>query len=158
MVGHPSRRGLLGALGAAVLLGACGDDERPAAPRADESRGGDSSLADVALLNDALAAERRTVGVLPRAREHVRALERAIARAGGQARPGAGATATGGAERAAGELIAFYVDVLPKLAEPALRTEVGVLLSDAARAAAQERARRGAAAAPEAFGTGSAPA
>jgi hypothetical protein len=152
-----SRRGLLASLGGAVLLGGCGEGGGPPAPRADESRGGDSSLADVALLNDALAAERRTVGVLPRARAHVRALERAIARAGGEARPAAEATATGGAERAAEELIAFYVDVLAKLAEPGLRVEVAALLSDAARALAEARAERGADPAPAAFVAGEGP-
>ena len=158
MVGRlSSRRGLLGAFGAAVLLGGCGEESAPA-PRADEQRGGPSSLADVALLDDALAAERRTVGVLPRAREHVAVLEREIARAGGRARPAVGARVSVGAEAAAGELVAFYVDLLAKLAEPRLRVEVAALLSDAARALAQARAERGADPAPAAFVAGRRPA
>jgi hypothetical protein len=135
-----TRRGLLGALGAGALFGGCGDDPAPT-QRADESRGGESSLADVALLNDALAAERRTRGVLPRAEEHARILERAIARAGGEARPDAGGATASDAEAAAGELVAFYVDVLAKLAEARLREEVAGLLSDAAAALAAARLR-----------------
>ena len=152
-----SRRGLLGGLGAALLLGGCGE-ESPPAPRADEERGGDSSLADAALLNDALAAERRTVGVLPRAGDHVRVLEREIARVGGEAHAGTGTAAAGDAERAAAELVALYVDLVAKLAEPRLRVKVAGLLSDAAGALARARADRGADPAPEAFVVGGRPA
>lgn len=152
-----SRRGLLGAFGAAALLGGCGDSAP--APRADELPGGESSLADVALLNDALAAERRTVGLLPRASEHVAALERAIARAGGEPRPlPGGPPRPVGAEQAAAQLVAFYVDLLPKLAEPRLREQVAGLLGDAARALAYERVEDGRDAAPRAFEAGRAPA
>jgi hypothetical protein len=140
-------------LGAAALLAGCGSEAAPA-PRADEQQGGDSSLADVALLDDALAAERRTAGVLPRAAAHVAALERAIARAGGEARPDAGGAQAGDAEAAAGELVAFYVDLLAKVADPRLRELVAGMLSDAATALATAREMP----APHAFEEGRRPA
>lgn len=153
-----TRRGLLGAFGAAALLGGCGDDSGPA-PRADELRGGASTLADVALLNDALEAERRTIGVLPRARAHVAALERAITGAGGEPRSlPSGRPPPTGAEEAAAELVAFYVDLLAKLAEPELRERASALLADAARALARARVEDGRAAAPSAFEEGRTPA
>ena len=80
-----TRRALLAASGAMLALAGCGDDAE--APRASDERGGDSSLADVALLNDALAAERRAAPLLPRSAAHAAAIEREIERLGGEVQP-----------------------------------------------------------------------
>ena len=155
------RRALLGA-GAAALLAGCGDDEdRPSGgERAAEDRGGESTLADAGLLDDALAYERRTAeeieaGGAPkalrrRARAHVELLERLIRERRGEPRP----LAPGGSAGGQDELVALYVDMVAKLSEPALRGAVGGLLADAARGAAEQRAAAGEDPAPSAFVAG----
>ena len=109
-------------------------------PRAAEERGGDSSLADVALLNDALAAERRAGH-----RGHVALIEREIARARGREQPLDAGPLT------EDEFVAFYVDMLPKLAEPRLREVVAGLLADWARERARQRVAAGGQPAKEPF-------
>ena len=152
-----TRRGALAA-GAAALVAGCGKGDAPPPDRAADARGGDSSLADVALLNDALAAERQTLGLLPRAREHVRVLEREILRSGGEPRPlEAQAPPADDPQAAAAELVALYVDLLAKLAEPRLRGTLARLLADAAGALAEQRQAAGADPAPSAFVAGARP-
>ena len=148
-----SRRALLG--GAALVLAGCGDDDDGAPPRAGEQAGGDSTLADLALLNDALAAERAAASVLPSSARHVRVLEREIARLRGRPEELAGgAPVPDDAGTAAAQLIALYVDMLPKLAEPRLRGLIADVLADAARSLASLRVERGQDPAPQAFVAG----
>jgi hypothetical protein len=144
------RRALLAA-GALAALGGCGDDSEPV--RAGEAPGGESSLADVALLNDALTAERAAQPELPSSRGRAAALEGEIRRLKGTPRPLAPAGRPPDAQTAAGELVALYVDLLAKVAEPLLRRRVGRVLASAARAYAELRAEP----APEAFVAGSRP-
>ena len=158
MVERLTRRGALAA-GSAALLAGCGAGDDPPPGRAADRRGGESSLADAALLNDALAAERRAAPLLPRSREHARLLERDIRDLRGEVRPLADAAAPpASAERAGEELIAMYVDMLAKLSEPRLRGRVGSLLAAAAEGAAQARASAGGDPAPRAFEAGRGPA
>ena len=152
-----TRRTALAGAGAALLAG-CGAGDDPPRERAAERRGGESTLADVALLNDALAAESRTQGLLPQASAHVELLEREIRASGGRPRPvEAPAPPPATARAGANELIAFYVDLLTKLSEPRLRALVAGLLADAARALAELRQRRGEDPAPEPFVAGAPP-
>jgi hypothetical protein len=153
VVSGVTRRALVAGAGAALLAG-CGEGDDPPPERAAEARGGDSTLADLALLNDALGVERRTAGVLPRATEHVATLERAIRARRGTPRPLEGGEPPGGARAAANELIAFYVDLLTKLSEPELRGLVAGLLADAGAALANERRKAGDDPAPSAFVAG----
>ena len=168
MVAHPTdrppippgaltRRGLLAS--AAVLAG-CGSGDDAEAPRAYEDPGGPSSLADVAILNDAVALERRAVEHyagkggpwLRRSREHVAVLERAIRRARGRLNPlGAGSRKEWSSADVEAEKIAFYVDVVAKLADPGLRETVAGLLAGAATSYAEIRLKEGQVPAPEAF-------
>ena len=152
MVAPVTRRALLG--GAALVLAGCGDDGGE--PRlAFEEAGGDSTLADVALLNDALANERRAAEVLPRSAANAARLEREIARLRGRPRPLAGdAPPPPDPIAAAQELVALYIDMLPKLAEPRLRGLAGELIAAASGAIAELRAERGEHPAPEAFVAG----
>ena len=160
-----TRRGLVAA---AALLAGCGaaDDGEPG--RAAEEAGGTSSLADAALLNDALAAERRVLerleaahgvpaAVVRRGRAHLDLIERAIRRAHGRVQPLDPGPAAPDPVVAQDELVALYVDQLPKLSEPRLRGEVAGLLADAALAGAELRLARGEEPAPEALFAGARP-
>ena len=143
-----TRRGLLAS---AALLAGCGaaDEDAPPPGPAAEAEGGTSTLADVSLLNDALALERRA-GHADRAA----LLERLIRRREGDVQPldpGPGPEDPLATEE---ELVALYVDQLPKLSEPLLRTEVAALLRAAATGAAEVRLERGEDPAPAAFVTG----
>lgn len=153
-----TRRALLAST---ALLAGCGGAEEGESERASERPGGVSSLADVALLNDALALERRVAERFPRLREraerHVALIEAAIRRARGEIQPLAPGSGASDAVAAQDELVALYVDYLPKLSEPRLRGEVGLLLGDAAGAAAELRAAAGEDPAPRAFVVGARP-
>jgi hypothetical protein len=154
-----TRRGVLAAGAAAVAAGGCGAADGGRPERASEAVGGASSPADAALLDDALGAERRVAGVLPSSRDRVRALEREILRRGGHVDPPPDRTPPpADPEAAAAELVALYVDVIPKLSEPALRGVFAGLLAGAARAGAQARADAGRDPAPEPFVAGRGPA
>ena len=145
-------------LGAAALVAGCGAGDDAPPERSADAPGGDSSLADAALLNDALAAERRAARLLPRSRAHAGKLERAIRRVGGDVQPLADRAAPpADARAAADELIALYVDLLAKLADARLRAEVAALLAAAATAGAEARAAAGEDPAPQAFAAGRAP-
>ena len=150
------RRGLLAAGGLALLSG-CGDDDDGAPLRAGEAPGGDSTLADAALLNDLLAAELAAARVLPSSRARARALEAEIRRLEVEPRPIEDTTPPRTAEAAANGLVALYVDVLAKLAEPPLRRRVAQIFAGAATALATVRERAGEEPAPEAFVAGEAP-
>ena len=142
-----TRRALLAS--AAVLAG-CGAGDDPEPPRASEAPGGDSSLADVALLNDALGLERRSG-----ATEHVRVLEAEIRRARGKVNPLPLPPRRGlDAADVAAEKVAFYVDVLPKVKDPRLRRVLAGLLGGAAEAYADAATDAGEDPAPEAFFAG----
>ncbi len=125
-----TRRALLAAGAGALAAAGCGEGEDVEPPRADEAPGGDSSRADVALLNDALAIERRAG-----AEDHARTLEREIRRAEGEPNPLPLASRAGfGRDAIEAEKIAFYVDVLPKVNDPRLRRVLAGLLAAAATA------------------------
>jgi hypothetical protein len=153
------RRALLGA-GAAALLAGCGDGDSAGGGGGAEARGDESTLADAALLDDALAYERRAAEALAddgaaaalrrRARSHVDLLARLIRERRGEPRPLAPREDAGSQE----ELVALYVDMVAKLSEPALRGVAGGLLADAAGAAAQLRFEAGEDPAPEPFVAG----
>jgi hypothetical protein len=145
-----TRRGLLAA--SAALLAGCGSDDAGPEQRASERPGGISSLADVALLNDALALERRAGNARSAA-----LLERLIRRARGAVHPLDPGAAPPDPVAAQDELVALYVDYLPKLSEPRLRAEVGGLLAAAARRGAELRERAGREPAPAALFDGARP-
>lgn len=146
-----TRRGLLAAAGGAAVAG-CGDGGGGEPPRGEERPGGVSSLADVALLNDLLALERRAGNAAQAA-----LLARLIRSRRGEVRPLDPGPAPEDEVAARDELVGLYVDYLAKVSEPRLRGELGGLLADAARAAAELRASRGWDPAPEAFFDGARP-
>jgi len=146
--GRLTRRALLGVGGAAVVLGACGDDDEP----------GERARTDVEILNSALDVEHHAVAAytalvplmageaavtggrfLAHERAHVAGLERAIrARGGTPNRPRddyrrPAATGTRTAVRAALALeettIGTYLDALPRLADRRLRATAASILT-----------------------------
>ena len=160
-----TRRGLVVA---AALLAGCGAQDGRDEGRDSDETGGTSSLADAALLNDALAAERRALerleaargvpeAIVRRGRARLALIERAIRRARGKVQPIDPGPAAPDPVVALDELVALYLDQLPKLSEPRLRGDVARLLADTALSGAELRVARGEDPAAEALYDGSRP-
>lgn len=181
-----TRRGALaaGLAGGAALLAGCGSDDSGSSAGA-TSTNDDSAHADAAVVNDVLKLEQQAValytGALRRLagpakelgrtlvaaeQEHVDQLSSAVGKLGGVARRPKGAydlpQLTGQAEalrafdRMEARLIAAYLDALPKITDPDVRTTMAQILAAEAEHAAVLDGRLGREQAPDALVRGSA--
>lgn len=151
------RRGLLAGAAATALSG-CGvsegDDEPGGAPadRSTTSREGDIELLRAAAVSEAAAAA--AYGDHPFARierAHLDRINRARDRLGDRGDSGFTAEAERDPQAIEGDAIAFYLDLLPKLYDPELRTLIASILVVEAEQLAELRAAEGRDPAPDAF-------